>query len=148
MNCSLINSIFTGGTLRCDNNKCFYDISSCTGAPTSGSCGDNVVERPNSLGFNEQCDDKLGVEGKICSDINPALTGNELSCTNCIYNTSKCIPISGGSCGDGAMNQLSEECDGTDLGSETCQFQVQALIVVIALFSNQTALVLMNNVMV
>jgi cysteine-rich repeat protein len=121
MNCSLLNSIFTGGNLRCDTNKCLYDISSCTGAATSGSCGDGVVERPNSLGFNEQCDDMIGTEGKICSDINPALTGNELTCTNCMYDTSKCIAISGGSCGDGAKNQLSEECDGTDLGSKTCK---------------------------
>jgi cysteine-rich repeat protein len=126
MNCSTLNPIFVSGSLGCYNQgapkECTYDVGNCVGAATQGFCGDSFVEKPNSLGFEEQCDDALGAAGKKCSDINPQLTGDVVTCTGCLFNTSQCTRIEGGYCGDKIFsNPLIEECDDKDFGIKSCK---------------------------
>ncbi len=113
MTCNKVNSNLSGGPLLCSN--CHYNTSKCTG-PFYGFCGNKLVEK------GESCDGGIG--NKTCPDVNKAFTGGDLSCgDDCLFDTSKCTATPPSICGDGAKNQPSEECDGADLGGETCQSQ-------------------------
>ena len=91
----------------CDwNDAC----SSSWEATKSPICGDGVVN------VGEQCDGNLN--GFSCSDFNSSFTGGELSCTNCILNTTNCIGGDVGICGNDFVN-LGEQCEG-DIGSFSC----------------------------
>jgi len=91
----------------CDwNDAC----SSSWEATKSPICGDGVVN------VGEQCDGNLN--GFSCSDFNSSFTGGELSCTNCILNTTNCIGGDVGICGNDFIN-LGEQCEG-DIGSFSC----------------------------
>lgn len=74
------------------------------------SCGDGVLDG------NETCDG-AALGGATCESL--GYVGGELACeSNCTaYDTSGCVAPS---CGDGIINQDSEDCDGSDLGGETC----------------------------
>lgn len=112
---SLTGSLLTG-TPSC-TSQCRFDLSACSGAPAT--CGNDVREG------SEQCDGwDLG--GADCASLYPTLYGGgTLTCTGaCAYDTQHCTPISAGSCGDGTLNgSLGEQCDGSELGGETCQSQ-------------------------
>lgn len=77
---------------------------------SDGACGDGVIEA------DEQCDGtELGT--MTCDSL--GFDGGSLSCTDtCEYDTSACGG-DGPVCGDGSTNG-TEDCDGTDLGSNTC----------------------------
>lgn len=83
------------------------------GDPTSAgpACGNGVVED------SEQCDgNDLG--GSSCESL--GFAGGTLMCTdNCTLDSSGCINEGGAVCGDGQL-EGSEQCDGNDLGGETC----------------------------
>jgi hypothetical protein len=97
------------GNLGCTHN-CRFDTSSCSPPPR---CGDGNIDP------GEQCDgSNLG--GQSCASVvGPGSTGN-LGCTqSCQFDTSSCSPLP--RCGDGNIDP-GEECDGTNLDGETCQF--------------------------
>jgi cysteine-rich repeat protein len=58
----------------------------------TGSCGDGIVQTPNSSGFNEQCDDANSDNGDACLN-------------SCESNT----------CGDSYLYTGFEECDDGNL---------------------------------
>ena len=119
------------GMLFCNSN-CTLDGSMCvipqqppgTGGSGGGtSCGDNVKNG------TEQCDG-ADLAGATCPIVlgNPKACGT-LSCNpNCTLNASGCTLAcgmggaggSGPSCGDGIIDQPTEQCDGMDLGGATC----------------------------
>jgi cysteine-rich repeat protein len=110
---------YTGGTLKCYSsgaNKCKFDKSSCTN--TSKVCGDSIIQAPNDMWIYEQCD-KLNLNSLQCGDFNPYNGGNLLCNGRCSRDFSGCT---GGTfvCGDGLKNQLSEDCDGSDLAGWSC----------------------------
>jgi hypothetical protein len=75
--CQNLSTSFTSGTAFCLQD-CKYSTNLCTG-PTGGWCGDGIVT------IGEQCDSSVI---RKCSDFG-FLSGN-ISCTNCMYDTSKC----------------------------------------------------------
>ncbi|MEK6940704.1 MAG: LamG domain-containing protein [Nanoarchaeota archaeon] len=80
-----------------------------------GYCGDGVLNQ-----VIEECDGTdLGEE--TCESL--GFTGGRISCLEtCQYDTGGCtIGIDPFVCGDGIINQDIEECDGTDLGGQTCE---------------------------
>ncbi|RDV37840.1 hypothetical protein DV096_12050 [Bradymonadaceae bacterium TMQ3] len=98
---------FDGGTLAC-NTSCGLDTSACAMNPV---CGDADVNQ-----VSEECDG-IDLNGETC--ITQGFDGGTLACnTSCGLDTSACVmnPI----CGDNAVNQTSESCDGSDLGGESC----------------------------
>lgn len=101
--CSSLN--YYGGELACNVN-CTFDITSCEAA---GSCGDGEIQD------EEDCD---GIFlGADC--ISLGYHGGDLSCNNdCTHNLTSCESY--GKCGDGIYNMDFEQCDGTDLGDQTC----------------------------
>lgn len=100
---------YLGGTLRCTSG-CLLDTTGCIEHRTS--CGDGIVSKPNDDGFTEQCD--TVVVGMGCP---PQYYGGSVLCTNCLYDYSNCSTTPPPRCGDGSINQLSEECDGNLLGA-------------------------------
>jgi len=60
------------------------------------------------------------LNGKRCTDFD-SYTGGTLRCrSDCSFDFSSCGGNTTPRCGDGAVNQLSEECDGVSLSGETC----------------------------
>lgn len=95
------------GTLSCDSS-CKFNTASCSAPPR---CGDGVINRPG-----EVCDG-ADLGGQTCAD--SGFLGGTLSCNaDCTLNASSCTgrPF----CGDGEINQSSEECDQLNLGGKTC----------------------------
>jgi len=85
--------------------------------PTT-SCGDGVIQTPNSAGVTEQCDNG-GTNGTVC---NPSYGGN------CQYCSSQCTLITrtGGVCGDSAIQDSSETCDdGNTSNGDGCSVACQ-----------------------
>ena len=108
---------FTGGTLNC-TSSCTFDKSKCTGG--NKVCGNGIVEKPNAENVYEQCDtDNLDGQSCITRD---AYSGGTLKCNsnNCMFDYSLCTGHEP-KCSDGVVNQLSENCDKTDLQGKTCQ---------------------------
>jgi len=102
---------FAGGPLGCQADCSAYDVTSCIPLP---SCGDGMT---NGM---EVCDG-ADLDGETCvSQGFPG--GGPLGCqADCAgYDTSMCDP--GPVCGDG-MVEGAENCDGLDLGGQTCVSQ-------------------------
>lgn len=95
----------TSGNLACTG--CRFDTSGCD------TCGDNVLQG------SEECDG-TDLGGNTCESLGRG-TGT-LSCTGCGYDYSGCsdntdpTPLT---CGD-SVRQTEEDCDGSDLGGQTC----------------------------
>jgi hypothetical protein len=95
------------GTLAC-GPTCKFDTSGCSAPPR---CGDGVINQPT-----ESCDG-ADLGGKTCRD--QGFLSGTLACNpDCTLNASGCTgaPF----CGDGVIDQPSEECDKLDLGGKTC----------------------------
>ncbi|PKN20156.1 MAG: hypothetical protein CVU65_17705 [Deltaproteobacteria bacterium HGW-Deltaproteobacteria-22] len=105
--CTDLNFYEQQGELAC-RSDCTLDLTVCT-----GTCGDGIIQ----TAFSEQCEgEDLG--GHSCAELN--LGGGTLACTaGCRLDASGC-ELSG-TCGDGAVNDLEEACDGDDLAGRTCQ---------------------------
>ncbi|MBU1219459.1 hypothetical protein KKF34_18625 [Myxococcota bacterium] len=86
-----------------------FILSSCddTGSELD-TCGDGIVD------LSEECD-STNLAGATCQSL--GLHQGTLSCnTSCKLDTSEC----GGSCGDGAIQNLFEECDGDLMPVHSC----------------------------
>jgi hypothetical protein len=119
---------FTGnagatGMLTCNAN-CTLNGNMCVLPPPGmmGTCGDKVKNG------SEQCD-AADFGGATCQSIlGSAKACGTLACNaNCTLDASGCTLACGGgtggsgpSCGDGIIDQASEQCDGSDLGGATC----------------------------
>ena len=92
------------GTLMCSANCKAIDTRQCTAAAI---CGDGVVNTAK-----EECDGRAFRNGSAdCSLYGDFKHGKNVKClSNCIVDTSMCEPKV--SCGDGIVNQDTEECDG------------------------------------
>ncbi|MEK7137557.1 MAG: hypothetical protein AAB853_04725, partial [Patescibacteria group bacterium] len=101
--CTQYGSLFTGGTLRCNNN-CKLDTSQCFGV--TGTCANNIIN------INEKCDGANFGAISSCSDL--GFEGGEISCKTCNLDTSKCT--SKPPCGNSIINK-GESCDTANLGS-------------------------------
>jgi hypothetical protein len=96
---------YYGGTLSC--NDCTYDLASCRAA---GRCGDSTINGP------ENCEG-TDLGGETCESLD--YYGGTLACgADCTFDFTSCVPL--GVCGDDRINHDDEECDGTDLGGQTC----------------------------
>ncbi len=113
---------YDGGQLGCTAD-CSYDTSQCNAAAI---CGDGQIDADKG----ESCD--CGQQGSNCT---PAQLGG-VSCIN--FDSPKGVPFGGGTltcnspsacsydisactyCGDNKRNG-SEDCDGADLGGQSCQ---------------------------
>ncbi len=87
-----------------------------TGNPGTGTCGDSLIQNPNSNSINEQCDgNNLG--GQTCTGL--GFVGGTLSCgSGCQFDTSQCTgaaPLSCNGVWEGASEDPGTECDGTPL---------------------------------
>ena len=87
-----------------------------TGNPGTGTCGDLLIQNPNSDDINEQCDGN-NFGGQTCTNL--GFVGGTLSCTSgCQFDTSQCTgaaPLSCNGVWEGASEDLGIECDGTPL---------------------------------
>ncbi len=82
--------------------------SDCSHVP---SCGDGIAEG------DEECDG-LDLRGSNCLSL--MYYGGSLGCMpDCRYQLNQCEAA--GFCGDGVLQPLEEECDGTHMGEDTCQ---------------------------
>ncbi len=115
---------FSGGTLQC-TESCGYDTSLCD---WSGPiCGNGILEE------GEECDGVVWRYGS-CEEL--GYSGGTLGCNHCccLLDTSLCECPEGyewtasgcveesvlNRCGNGVID-AGEECDGTNLGGETCE---------------------------
>lgn len=115
-NKSCVSLGFDGGVLKC-NNQCKFDMTACS--DREPVCGDGIVQKPNSVGFSEECDGDIFIEPlNICP---PGSTGGPVSCKDCRLDYSLCKPIPEPGCGDGVRQaELGEDCDGADFDGKTC----------------------------
>jgi hypothetical protein len=109
---------YNAGTLKC-HGDCTFDYINCTSTRVAATCGDSSIQTPNSAGFNEQCDG-TNLNSKICSSFSNYTSGT-LHCNgDCSFDYSTCTGVTP-ICGDNVKNQLTEECDGSDLSIQSCQ---------------------------
>lgn len=97
------------GTEQCDGTDGVGENQTCTDACTledNNFCGDGEIQNPNDSGLAEICDD-ADENGVIC------VPGYGQTCSYC-SDSCKPIEINGPECGDGVINDPSEQCDGTD----------------------------------
>ncbi|MFH2005476.1 MAG: hypothetical protein ABI333_02705 [bacterium] len=104
---SCVSLGLASGTLSCDSS-CEFDTTGCYG----DVCGNGTV------GVNEQCDG-ADLQGVTCQDL--FYQSGTLACAaDCRFDESRCVgyePV----CGDGVRHQPQEQCDGADLGGQSCQ---------------------------
>ncbi len=99
---------FYGGELAC-NGECELDTTGC-----DGFCGDGARQEAH-----ETCDG-TDLGGATCETL--GFTGGTLACTDlCALDTLGCTGEQP-TCGDDVLD-TGEVCDGTDLGTETCETQ-------------------------
>ena len=105
---------FDGGDLACGTD-CTVDTSGCT-TDEPPVCGDDIAEGA------EVCDG-TDLVAEDCTT--QGFDGGDLACaSDCTaFDTSACTTDEPPMCGDDAVNQDSEECDGSDLADETCESQ-------------------------
>ncbi len=110
---------YQNGNIGCNTTSCRYILTGCSN-PLVTYCGDHNTQKPNSVGFMEQCD-KPDLDGKTCSSFEGFL-GLGLDCANdCRFDKSKCTIISDTPvCGDGVVGR-GEQCDGNNLDNKNCQ---------------------------
>ena len=95
------------GQLSC-TATCELDMSDCA---SWGRCGDGVLQDAA-----EQCD-RLQLGGATCDDL--GFHGGALACADdCTFDTAGCETA--GFCGDGALQDAFEACDGTVPAETTC----------------------------
>ncbi|MBN2459264.1 hypothetical protein JXB28_03180 [Candidatus Woesearchaeota archaeon] len=112
---------FSGGNLSCIQETCQVNTSQCIKTNTSRFCGDGILQKPNDAIFMEQCDG-TNLSGKTCTSFT-GYTGGNLACySDCTFDYSSCSRVTTPTCQDGVRNQISEECDRTDLVGFTCGF--------------------------
>jgi len=89
-------------------------LSACeTEVKTVDACGDGIIQAEEE----EECD---GVElgGASCESL--GFHGGALSCAaDCTLDLSACEDA--GRCGDGEVQSLDEDCEGSDLNGQSCQ---------------------------
>jgi hypothetical protein len=103
---------FAGGTLSCTHN-CTFNTAYCL---PFNSCGNRIVEA------GEECDGIVSLPCPSHISFSGYPTGT-LRCTNdCKFDYSNCTdnPPPTPRCGDGVKNQFNEDCDGSQLGGQTC----------------------------
>jgi len=87
-----------------------------TGNQGTGTCGDSLIQNPNSNGINEQCDGN-NFGGQTCTDL--GFIGGTLRCASgCQFDKSQCtgaIPLSCNGVWQAGSEDLGVECDGTPL---------------------------------
>jgi len=111
---------YEGGILGCDAN-CGFDTSFCTN-PLPKYCGNGVIESPNDGNIFEECD-SFNLGGKSCSNFDDYNDLGTLKCTSdCELDFSECIREPIPICGDDLINQMLEDCDGTDLRGLDCSY--------------------------
>ena len=99
---------YNGGLLSC-GAECVFDLASCEG---EGRCGDGSVQT-----FYEQCDGG-NLNAQTCQTL--GYNGGELTCDGtCTFVLTNCEAT--GQCGDGTLQSAFEDCEGLDLGGQTCQ---------------------------
>jgi hypothetical protein len=77
-------------------------------------CGDGQANSSD-----EQCDGE-DLRGASCASLLGAGVEGNLKCKDCVYDISECSPLPS-NCGNGIREEDEwEECDGTDLGWESC----------------------------
>jgi hypothetical protein len=94
------------GAVTC-NTDCTFNTSACA-LPT---CGDGAINQTS-----EECDG-ADLDGQDCADLT-FLSGRLLCNDDCTFNTLLCFGTTA-VCDDGTRD-LSEECEGTDLGEASC----------------------------
>eukprot|EP01006_Ploeotia_vitrea_P053342 TRINITY_DN67776_c6_g1_i1.p1 TRINITY_DN67776_c6_g1~~TRINITY_DN67776_c6_g1_i1.p1 ORF type:complete len:1158 (+),score=208.08 TRINITY_DN67776_c6_g1_i1:75-3548(+) len=103
--CSAYSSKFTSGVVLCTPG-CKLDLLDCRG------CGDGIVNQPT-----EECDLR-DVPLRLCHLYDSRYWGGIMTCNaDCTYNHNFCWTKY---CGDGRINQDSEECDGSHRPAELC----------------------------
>ena len=103
--CADLGLGFKYGTLKC-SSTCDFDTSGCH------TCGDGTVDS------KEDCDGS-NLNGKSCKTCctTPLFDDGTLKCkSTCTFDTSGCYK-----CGNGQIDLTKEECDGSNLGSHSCQ---------------------------
>ncbi|MBU1239050.1 hypothetical protein KKF84_12840 [Myxococcota bacterium] len=97
---------FLSGTLTCADD-CQFNYEQCL---SEAVCGDGSVE------LTEECDG-TNLNEATCNSL--GYHGGTLSCSGeCSFNVSDCEPF--GKCPDGEIQEMYEDCDGTNLNEETC----------------------------
>jgi len=96
------------GILAC-NASCKFDTVGCAAPPR---CGDGVINQAF-----ESCDG-ADLGGRTCKDVG-FLSGTLRCNADCTLNAGNCTgaPF----CGDGVIDQASEECDRLDLAGKSCE---------------------------
>jgi len=90
------------GTVTCNNENCTWNESSCV---PNEDCGNDEVDDPS-----EECD---GPDLNNATCVSEDFASGALSCTTqCLFDTSACVPITG--CGDGEPDD-GEECEPGDI---------------------------------
>ncbi|MBQ9817065.1 MAG: hypothetical protein IJM59_06330 [Proteobacteria bacterium] len=113
--CAEYSNIYESGNLKC-TNSCKVDTSDCIEKNTN-LCGNGKLD---SEEFCEGTKFQPGMD--TCDDWLPGTTGT-LSCNKlCEVDYSACKAKPAAYCGDGILNTVSEDCDGSDfmLGVTKC----------------------------
>ncbi len=105
--CSALGYYQQTGDLACAAD-CTLDLSVC-----AGRCGDDAIDEA----FGEQCEG-ADLAGETCASL--GLGVGTLACTDaCHFDTTGCEVAA--VCGDGELDVPEEQCEGADLGGETCE---------------------------
>ncbi len=101
---------YDAGDLEC-SDTCIFDNSSCSN--NSPECGNGLKEE------GEQCDGS-DLDGASCQSL--GYQDGELACSpsTCRFDTGSCSNAGQAVCGNG-KKEIGEQCDGADLGGESCQ---------------------------
>ena len=105
--CEQLGYYVQDGTLKC-NKDCTLDLSVC-----SAKCGDGIIQSIHG----ESCEGE-NFNGKTCQSMGLGV-GTLICNEHCQIDTSGCQQTA--VCGDGTIAAPFEQCEGTNLGGETCQ---------------------------
>ncbi|MDY0003059.1 MAG: Ig-like domain-containing protein [Polyangia bacterium] len=95
-------------------------LSACLFATACSDDDDNPAVCGNGLVEGAEVCDQANLNGQSCTTVPGSFTGGTLSCTNaCTFDTSQCT-TGQEECGNGEL-ETGESCDGSDLGTATCQ---------------------------